>query len=56
MPRHLQLAIKNDEELNKLLGHVIISQGGVVPYIPPELLPNKTKTGKGGKPGESQDL
>ncbi|KAF8761749.1 Histone 2A [Rhizoctonia solani] len=39
---HLQLAIKNDEELNKLLGHVIISQGGVVPYIPPELLPNKT--------------
>jgi len=55
VPRHLQLAIKNDEELNKLLGHVIISQGGVVPYIPPELLPNKTKTGKKG-PGESQDL
>jgi len=55
VPRHLQLAIKNDEELNKLLGHVIISQGGVVPYIPPELLPNKTKTGKKGA-GESQDL
>ncbi|KAG9074904.1 histone H2A [Ceratobasidium sp. 370] len=56
VPRHLQLAIKNDEELNKLLGHVIISQGGVVPYIPPELLPNKTKTGKPGKGDESQDL
>lgn len=58
VPRHLQLAIKNDEELNKLLGHVIISQGGVVPYIPPELLPNKTKQpgGKPGKAGESQDL
>ncbi|KAG9124788.1 histone H2A [Ceratobasidium sp. 392] len=56
VPRHLQLAIKNDEELNKLLGHVIISQGGVVPYIPPELLPNKTKTGKKDVPGESQDL
>ncbi|CAE6419576.1 histone H2A [Rhizoctonia solani] len=58
VPRHLQLAIKNDEELNKLLGHVIISQGGVVPYIPPELLPNKT-TKPGGKkdvPGQSQDL
>ncbi|CAE6510924.1 unnamed protein product [Rhizoctonia solani] len=58
VPRHLQLAIKNDEELNKLLGHVIISQGGVVPYIPPELLPNKTKQpgGRADKVGESQDL
>ncbi|KIO34139.1 hypothetical protein M407DRAFT_151041 [Tulasnella calospora MUT 4182] len=42
VPRHLQLAIKNDEELNKLLGHVIISQGGVVPFIQPQLLPSKT--------------
>ncbi|MGB1601259.1 MAG: histone-like protein, partial [Promethearchaeia archaeon] len=31
VPRHLQLAIRNDEELNKLLGDVVISQGGVVP-------------------------
>lgn len=37
VPRHLQLAIRNDEELNKLLGHVVISQGGVVPYIAPEV-------------------
>lgn len=29
--------------LNKLLGTVIISQGGVVPFINPELLPSKTK-------------
>ncbi|RPD54905.1 histone-fold-containing protein [Lentinus tigrinus ALCF2SS1-7] len=46
VPRHLQLAIRNDEELNKLLGDVVISQGGVVPYINPELLPSKTQKGK----------
>ena len=39
VPRHLQLAIRNDEELNKLLGHVVISQGGVVPFIQPEVCP-----------------
>ncbi|KAF9788299.1 histone H2A [Thelephora terrestris] len=43
VPRHLQLAIRNDEELNKLLGNVVISQGGVVPHIDPALLPSKTK-------------
>lgn len=56
VPRHLQLAIRNDEEyvtvyfllllhrahrfylrLNKLLGDVVISQGGVVPHINPEV-------------------
>ncbi|KAJ7787088.1 histone-fold-containing protein, partial [Mycena olivaceomarginata] len=38
MPRHIQLAIRNDEELNKLLDSVVISQGGVVPHIDPALL------------------
>ena len=32
--------------LNKLLGAVVISQGGVVPFINPELLPSKTSKGK----------
>ncbi|KAI9249792.1 histone-fold-containing protein [Phascolomyces articulosus] len=42
-PRHLKLAIGNDEELSKLLDHVTISQGGVLPNIHASLLPSKTK-------------
>ena len=42
VPRHLQLAIRNDEELNKLLSGVTISQGGVLPNIHSVLLPKKT--------------
>ncbi|CAL1699140.1 unnamed protein product [Somion occarium] len=52
VPRHLQLAIRNDEELNKLLGDVVISQGGVVPFINPELLPSKTQKGKKSEAAE----
>jgi len=43
VPRHIMLAIKNDEELNKLLADVHISNGGVVPNINPSLLPDKKK-------------
>lgn len=42
VPRHLLLAIKNDDELNQLLTGVTISQGGVLPSIHPQLLPKKT--------------
>ncbi|KAH8019736.1 hypothetical protein HPB51_021434 [Rhipicephalus microplus] len=58
-PRHLQLAIRNDEELSKLLADVTISQGGVLPLIRPELLPKSSsaKTKKSGAPvAASQDF
>ncbi|XP_011818312.1 PREDICTED: uncharacterized protein LOC105526832 [Colobus angolensis palliatus] len=33
IPRHLQVAFRNDEQLNKLLGKVTITQGGVLANI-----------------------
>ncbi|CAN0445170.1 unnamed protein product, partial [Ectocarpus sp. 12 AP-2014] len=42
IPRHIQLAVRNDEELNKLLGEVTIASGGVLPNIHAVLLPKKT--------------
>ncbi|WZY69738.1 hypothetical protein YC2023_001978 [Brassica napus] len=41
VPRHIQLAVRNDEELSKLLGDVTIANGGVMPNIHNLLLPNK---------------
>ena len=47
IPRHIQLAVRNDEELNKLLGGVTIASGGVLPNIHSVLLPKKSKKEKG---------
>ncbi|XP_044210980.1 histone H2A, sperm-like isoform X2 [Thunnus albacares] len=51
-PRHILLAVKNDEELNKLLAGVTISEGGVIPNIQAKLLPKRTKAPKGDSPAK----
>ena len=60
VPRHIQLAVRNDEELNTLFGNVTIAElntlfgnvtiasGGVIPFVHSELLPDK-------KEGEEDD-
>lgn len=48
IPRHIQLAVRNDEELNKLMSGVTIASGGVLPNIHAVLLPKN----KGKKKGE----
>merc|ERR1712037_1019874 len=47
VPRHIQLAVRNDEELNKLMSGVTIASGGVLPNIHAVLLPKKSQ-GAGG--------
>ena len=42
VPRHIQLAVRNDEELSKLLNAVTIANGGVLPNIHTVLLPKKS--------------
>lgn len=37
-PRHIFLAIENDQELHKMLGQVTIAESGVLPNIHPDLL------------------
>ncbi|XP_014496399.1 histone H2AX [Vigna radiata var. radiata] len=46
IPRHIQLAVRNDEELSKLMGSVTIANGGVLPKIHQNLLPKKAGKGK----------
>ena len=43
VPRHIMLAIKNDDELGHLLKNVTITSSGVLPNINSALLPEKKK-------------
>ncbi|XP_047311079.1 histone H2AX [Impatiens glandulifera] len=56
VPRHIQLAVRNDEELSKLLGSVTIANGGVMPNIHQTLLPKKAGHGKGEIGSASQEF
>ncbi|XP_054781977.1 histone H2AX-like [Prosopis cineraria] len=56
IPRHIQLAVRNDEELSKLLGSVTIVSGGVLPKIHPNLLPKKNLKDKPEVGSASQEF
>ena len=43
MPRHLQLSLVNDEDLNKLVAQTTIASGGVIPHLHPFLWAKKGK-------------
>nr|GLL25784.1 histone H2AX [Ipomoea trifida] len=56
MPRHIQLVVRNDEDLSKLLGDVTIANGGVLSNIHQTLLPKKAGSGKGEIGSASQEF
>jgi len=45
IPKHIQQAVRNDEELNKYLANVTIAGGGVIPSVHQSSLPKKDKAG-----------
>ena len=59
IPRHLLLAVRNDEELNQLLQHVTFADSGVLPNIQAVLLPKKSASKSGaskmGNSSQSQE-
>ena len=50
-PRHLLLAVRNDEELNTMLSSGTIARGGVLPCIYAKLLPRRLPFGDDDSPG-----
>mmetsp|Transcript_18531 Transcript_18531/g.32164 ORF Transcript_18531/g.32164 Transcript_18531/m.32164 type:complete len:133 (+) Transcript_18531:226-624(+) len=56
IPRHIQLAVRNDEELNKLLAGVTIASGGVLPNIHSVLMPKNKGQKRDLEHATSQDL
>eukprot|EP01122_Echinamoeba_exundans_P015796 TRINITY_DN769_c0_g1_i1.p1 TRINITY_DN769_c0_g1~~TRINITY_DN769_c0_g1_i1.p1 ORF type:complete len:141 (-),score=49.13 TRINITY_DN769_c0_g1_i1:344-766(-) len=54
VPRHIMLAIRNDEELNRLLAHVTISSAGVIPNIHNSLVGPLDGAAPKGKKGDGE--
>ena len=56
IPRHIQLAVRSDEELSELLGDVTIADGGVMPNIHDCLLPKrKSRSSKAAASEEKEE-
>ncbi|XP_060089807.1 histone H2A-beta, sperm-like [Heteronotia binoei] len=55
-PRHLQLAVRTDEELSRLFSGVTIAEGGVLPNILPQLLRKKSELPKEVADVQSQEF
>ncbi|KAG9141631.1 hypothetical protein Leryth_015334 [Lithospermum erythrorhizon] len=53
-PRHVLLAVRNDDELGKLLQGVTFASGGVLPNINPVLLPKKSSAAASDSPKASK--
>jgi histone H2A len=49
IPRHILLAIKNDDELSKLFDGITIAEGGVLPNINSVLVPKSSTTERSTK-------
>ena len=43
-PKHVQMAIRGDPELNKMMAHTLVSKGGSVPLVHSALFPGKKGT------------
>jgi histone H2A len=55
-PRHLQLAIRNDDELNKMMATTTIAMGGVLPNIQSYLFAKKGKKGAAAETSATQEM
>ena len=50
-PKHINLGVRADAELNKMMNNIVISQGGMLPNVHEFLVPPK----KGGKKASGHD-